>query len=220
LEQLTLPAGRFVDLLADRREGEAAQFVRHYAERAPLRSIYTGIYEAGLEETDRRSARGELTAAQREFMGRAIERIMSVTAPALMATEATRDVVICASFDSDSSSPQVGIAAALLMLEGFDVCHPWAESPVEDLERIVDEIQPAFYVFSATSAKAHAALARVSAYIRAGRTFSRPFIIVLTNGPADHFSWKRLHIDVLAKNATTAVEAVLRARTDARERRA
>jgi methanogenic corrinoid protein MtbC1 len=216
LAEVIFPVSSFIDLLAGRREAEAVHFVRKHGDRVPLQSVYGGIYEAGLDEADRRSTRGELTAAQRDFVGQAVERIMSVTTPGLMATQSTREAVLCASFGADSSSAYLGIAAALLMLEGYDVCQPSAESPVEDLERIVDEIEPAFCIFSVTSGKAHAALARVVGYVQGRRVPERPLIVVLTKEPADDFSWKRLDVDVLAKNATAAVEAVLRVRTDAR----
>ncbi len=221
MAELSSPASSFIDLLAGRREAEAAQFVREHTARVPLlRSIYAGIYEAGLEEACRRRVRGDLTAAQGEFVAQAMERVMSVTAPALMARQPTRGAVLCASFGSENRCPRLAIAAALLMLEGYDVCYPSAESSLEDLERIIDEVEPALYVFSASSSRPGPALARLVAFIRAKSMADRPFIIAFTAASAARSSWKRLDIDLLAERATQAVEAALQARADASRREA
>jgi hypothetical protein len=215
-----LAARSLVDLLAQRREAEAARFLRTYSEKQPFLATYAGLCEAALEEAASRGGRGELTDAQLSFVDEAIERIMSTAAPALMAVPATRGSALCAGFDSEGRCPRLAVAAALLTLGGYDVCQPLAESPVEDLKRIVDEIEPAVCVFSADSTKARAALARVVAYLRGKKMVDRPFIVVVAGQSAGALACNGLDVDVVTRSAKEAVDAVLRLRNGALERRA
>ncbi len=200
-------AHAYLELLANRREAEATRFLRHrYEQGAQLRSIYADVLAAALGEADRRHALGVLSTARRRFVNHATERIMSVFESALLHTRAPHGRAVCASFGPEVPELQIRIAAALLAVDGYDVCHLGPNPSLDDFECVLDQSDPRLVILFANGADGVVALARAAGVVRAKQATQAPLIVVGGAGvDAQSPRWRRSGGDLHARSALEAV---------------
>jgi methanogenic corrinoid protein MtbC1 len=202
-------ADSYLEFLANRREAEATRFVRSRHDRGTaLHAIYTGIFAEALAEAARRRARGQLSAAGQLFVGQATERIMSIFEPELLQAQTLQGPAMCASFGVQKPELPLRIAAALLAIQGYDVCHLGPGSSVEDFKSVVDQSEPIVFILFADDAAGGEMLMMAIEYVRARRTVAPPLLIVGGDGLEAHtLRWRRCPADVRVRTALEAVAA-------------
>ncbi len=206
-DTLDSAAYSYLELLGNRRETEARRFVwLQHDLGIPIRSIYTDILAAALDEAGRRHARGTLSAARFQFVAHATERIMSLFEPALLRTPVSNGFALCASFGAQAPQLQVRIAAALLAIDGYDACHLGPNISLEDFECVLDQSSPAVLILFATSSEGALTLTCAVERVRAKRAIPAPLVIVGGAGTdAQSLRWRRSGADL---HVTSAFEAV------------
>jgi hypothetical protein len=203
-------ASAYLSLLSRRREAAAAQLVRGLLDDGmPLRAIYAEIFQASLDEAQRARAFAEITAARENFVMQATERIMSLFTADLLGKVVTEGSVVCGSFGRGRAYLQIKIAAALLMLEGYDVCQLAPDMPLEELDRVVDGSDPIAFVFWADTPKDLEMLVVAVERIRTGRLAAEPFIVVVGDiCDARPLAWRRIGADACVSHPSDVVAAI------------
>ncbi|HEV7178710.1 MAG TPA: hypothetical protein VGN11_02500 [Candidatus Baltobacteraceae bacterium] len=211
-------AATYFELLAHRKEPEAAQCVCDlFAGGYSLRSIYSDIFGAAVEEASRERACGRLSTEQETFVGDATERIMSIFAPMLFDMQYPLEHAVCASFGNGKICRTAGIAAALLMIDGYNVCNAGVGPAHDDLMCVIEELTPTLCVFCMNEANGMRPLARALQSISGISAMNNSFLIVVM--PESEARVARVAgADICMQSVLGAVEAA-RTRLTAERRR-
>lgn len=176
------PQTTFLGLLADRKETEAGRFVRDELSNGRLlRSLYLDVLGPAIEEASRGYRAGRLTAAQETFIGEATERIMASLAPLLFETQGTpvRGAALCASFGTGNICRSADAAAAVLAIDGYEICNAGVAPQYNDLAYMLDELNPTLCLFCLNAPNGWKSLARVLKSIASRPKDRRPYAIVV-----------------------------------------
>jgi hypothetical protein len=176
------PSAALLELLAERKENEAGQFVRdELSSGRLLRSLYLDVLGPTIEEASRRHRAGRLTAAQETFVGEATERIMASLAPLLFEAQGNpvRGAALCASFGTGNICRSADAAAAVLAIDGYEICNAGVAPQFHDLAMMIDELNPALCLFCLNAPNGWKSLARVLKSIAARPKSRRPYAVVV-----------------------------------------
>lgn len=200
-------AGKYLDLLLDRRESDAARLVTHELNRGvPVRDIYLYVFQPAEYETGRLWQHNSITVAQEHYVTKATERIMAQLAPHLLAKPRRSESVLCMSVSGDQHDLGIRMVNDFFAMDGWNAYYLGANTPLRDAVATIEEIRPTVFAVSATLLT-H--LGHVRALLRAVRALPRerqPMIVV--GGRAFNLNddlWRTVGADAYAGNADAAL---------------
>jgi len=190
------PSSVFLDLLDGRNEAAATQYVRDQLTAGrSLRSVFADILGPALEKADRQA-------------GEAIERIMSGLSSQLFAMQDGLGAAVCASFGTGNICRTADVAAAILSIDGYEVCNAGTAPAYNDLIRVLDELKPSLCLFCLNAPNGRRALVRVLQHLERLSAKERPYVVAVLPDDALAASVQLAGADVCLQSALLAVDMV------------